>query len=111
MLKKKNQRKKKQKKKNRNKRQSKKQKKRKKKEEYKKKLKELGMYKKEGRDGSTEFGGFGGIGVENWILQNGGSFITAMETFLDATKDENGKDVGFEEFKKRSNFKSNIRIY
>ncbi len=66
----------------------------------KKKLKEAGLYKKVGSDKATSFGGFGGIGVENWILQNGGSFILAMETFLDNTKDKDGKDIGFEEFKK-----------
>ena len=67
----------------------------------KKRLKEIGAYKKSNSDGATELGGFGGIGVENWILQNGGSFILAMETFLDATKDENGKNISFEEFQKR----------
>ena len=66
----------------------------------KKKLKEAGLYKKVGSDKATSFGGFGDIGVENWILQNGGSFILAMETFLDSTKDKDGKDIGFEEFKK-----------
>ena len=67
----------------------------------KKKLKEIGAYKKSTSKGSTELGGFGGIGVENWVLQNGGSFILAMETFLDATKGENGEDIRFEEVKKK----------
>ena len=67
----------------------------------KKTLKEVGLYKKTGSKGATELGGFGGIGVENWILQNGGSFVLAMETFLDSTRDENGKEIGFEEFKKK----------
>ena len=63
----------------------------------KKKLKELGTYKKTGSDKATENGGFGGIGVENWILQNGGSYILAMETFLDTAKETEN----FEEFNKR----------
>ena len=52
----------------------------------KKMLKEAGLYKKESSPGASEFGGFGGVGVENWILQNGGSFVKAMETFLEASK-------------------------
>ena len=31
-----------------------------------------------------EEGGMGGVGVENWILQNGGSFITACKSFVAA---------------------------
>ena len=50
-------------------------------------LKEEGLYKKSNSNGATEYGGFGGVGVENWILQNGGSFITAMETFLEASNE------------------------
>ena len=30
----------------------------------------------------------GGIGIENWILQNGGSFVQACHSFLDAAVDE-----------------------
>lgn len=48
----------------------------------KKILKSLGLYKKKSSDGATEYGGFGGIGVENWILQNGGSFAEAIDSFL-----------------------------
>lgn len=59
------------------------------------KLKEAGLYKKLGSDGATVFGGFGGVGVENWILQNGGSFSKAMETFLEASE----KASTFAEFK------------
>ena len=51
--------------------------------------------------GATEYGGFGGIGVENWILQNGGSFVKAMQSFLDNTVDKNGKELGFYEFIQR----------
>lgn len=57
-------------------------------------LKKDGIYKKQGSDKATREGGFGGVGVENWILQNGGSFVKAMETFLEAS--EKAKD--FEEF-------------
>ncbi len=38
---------------------------------------------------------FGEVGIENWILQNGGSFEEATKEFLKASK---GKS--FEEFKK-----------
>lgn len=57
-------------------------------------LKKEGIYKKESSDGATKEGGFGGVGVENWILQNGGSFVKAMQTFLEAS--EKAKD--FNEF-------------
>lgn len=67
----------------------------------KKLLKESGVYKKVGSTGATELGGFGGIGVENWILQNGGSLTKAMQTFLEHTVDENGNDISFSEFKRR----------
>ena len=60
----------------------------------KKMLKREGIYKKLSSDGATLYGGFGGVGVENWILQNGGSFVNAMKTFLDASK----KAKSFEEF-------------
>lgn len=49
-------------------------------------LKKEGIYKKKSSDGATIDGGFGGVGVENWILQNGGSFVKAMETFLEASE-------------------------
>ena len=52
----------------------------------KKTLKAVGLYKKASSKGSTDYGGFGGIGVENWILQNGGSFAQAIDTFLEAAK-------------------------
>ena len=39
-------------------------------------------------------GGLGGVGIENWILQNGGSFIDAAKSFVEASR---GKT--FEEFK------------
>lgn len=40
-------------------------------------------------------GGLGGVGIENWILQNGGSFKTACESFMEKAK---GKKL--DEFKK-----------
>ena len=61
-------------------------------------LKKEGIYKKKSSDGATIDGGFGGVGVENWILQNGGSFVKAMETFL-------------EESERASNFNEFMEIY
>lgn len=56
-------------------------------------LKEAGVYK---TDHSEEpQGGLGGVGIENWILQNGGSFMDAAKSFIEASE---GKS--FEEFKK-----------
>ncbi len=49
-------------------------------------LKEANVYKKTSSDRSQ--GGLGGVGIENWILQNGGSFVDAMDSFLDAAKDK-----------------------
>ena len=49
----------------------------------------------------AEQGGIGGIGIENWILQNGGSFIQACRSFLAAALDKNGCLIPFEEFKKK----------
>ena len=56
-------------------------------------LKESGVYKPNRSKKESE-GGLGGIGVENWILQNGGSFIDASKSFLEAAENKN-----FEEFK------------
>ena len=61
-------------------------------------LKKEGIYKKKSSDGATIDGGFGGVGVENWILQNGGSFVKAMETFLEVSE-------------KASNFNEFMEIY
>lgn len=54
-------------------------------------LKENNVYKK------LE-GGIGGIGVENWILQNGGSLKLAFQDFLNHAY-ENGELVDFKKFK------------
>ena len=56
-------------------------------------LKSQGVYKPF-RSDKTQ-GGLGGIGVENWILQHGGSFIDAATSFVQASE---GKE--FQEFKK-----------
>lgn len=55
-------------------------------------LKQGNVYKPD--RGETPQGGLGGVGVENWILQNGGSFLDAAKSFLIAA---DGKT--FEEFK------------
>lgn len=44
--------------------------------------------------GETPQGGLGGVGIENWILQNGGSFIDAAKSFIDAAENKS-----FSEFK------------
>lgn len=56
-------------------------------------LKKEGCYKPHKSDSSQS--GLGGIGVENWILQNGGSFYSAAKSFYDASADKS-----FDEFKK-----------
>ena len=45
--------------------------------------------------GEIPQGGLGGVGIENWILQNGGSFIDAAKSFVKASEDRT-----FDEFKK-----------
>ena len=49
--------------------------------EAKKILKEAEVYKK-------QQGGISGIGIENWVLQNGGSFHDAATSFVEASKDK-----------------------
>lgn len=58
----------------------------------KKILKEANAYKPYRSDSNQ--GGLGGVGIENWILQNGGSFIDAARSFVEAA---NGKT--WDEFK------------
>ncbi len=55
--------------------------------EAKKTLKTAEVYKK-------QQGGISGIGIENWVLQNGGSFYDAATSFIEASK---GKEL--DEFK------------
>ncbi len=58
-------------------------------------LTEAGCYKK----GDYGQGGLGGIGVENWILSNGGDFLTAAQSFVE-TAFSNGEDLmPFSEFR------------
>ena len=56
-------------------------------------MKEHDVYKP--NRGVEPQGGLGGVGIENWILQHGGSFMDASKSFLEASE---GKS--FEEFKK-----------
>jgi len=59
----------------------------------KKVLKDAGVYKPSHARENSE-GGLGGVGVENWILQHGGSFYDAALSFVEFS---NGKK--FQEFK------------
>ena len=58
----------------------------------KKVLKEANAYKP--NRGYIPQGGLGGIGIENWVLQNGGSFNDAATNFLAVAEGKN-----FDEFK------------
>ena len=49
-----------------------------------------------------EHGGLGGIGVENWILQNGGNFLEASRSFLEAAEYQGpGEHLSYENFAKK----------
>jgi len=50
----------------------------------KKILKDAGCYKPYRSDNTQ--GGLGGVGIENWILQNGGSFVDAAKSFIDVAE-------------------------
>lgn len=56
-------------------------------------FKQEGCYKNQFKDSLQ--GGLGGVGIENWILQNGGSLESAARSFLAASEGRT-----FEEFKK-----------
>jgi hypothetical protein len=56
-------------------------------------LKDAGAYKKPD-------GGFGGIGVENWVLAHKGNAQVAFRAFWEAAH-ENGQKLPFGEFLKR----------
>lgn len=56
-------------------------------------LKDGEVYKS--RNSAIAQGGLGGVGVENWILQHGGSFIEAAKSFMEASEGRS-----FDEFKK-----------
>jgi len=57
-------------------------------------LKEGHAYKKQ------EDGGFGGVGVENWILANGGNMEEAFKNFRNAAY-ENGQRLPYEKFREK----------
>ncbi len=57
-------------------------------------LKEGHAYKR------VEHGGFGGVGVENWILANSGNMVEAFKSFREAAYEGSSK-IPFEEFKKK----------
>ena len=63
----------------------------------KKLLKEGHAYKK----GTYGDGGLGGIGVENWILQNGGSVEAAFNSFWEASHNPDGSLVDITTFRAR----------
>lgn len=52
---------------------------------YAKKVLKAGSVYKPSRSDKSQ-GGLGGVGIENWILQYGGSFIDAAQSFVDAAK-------------------------
>ena len=58
----------------------------------KKVLKEANAYKPHRSDATQ--GGMGGVGIENWVLQHGGSFIDAARTFVEAAE-----GLTYDEFK------------
>lgn len=62
----------------------------------KKHLKRMHCYKK----GEGQEGGMGGIGVENWVLKNGGDAIAAFKDFYSHAY-EHGSLISFEDFKKK----------
>ncbi len=68
----------------------------------KKVLKEGDCYYKRGHSKYTGCGGLGGVGVENFILQHGGSYIDAMNHFMNAAmNDEKNGYVDWNTFKSR----------
>ena len=63
-------------------------------------LKEAEAYKPNHSRDANE-GGLGGVGIENWVLQNGGSFYDACVSFMEAATNEFGKMIPFEKFKQK----------
>ncbi len=58
----------------------------------KKVLKENGVYKPyHSPECQNNLGGLGGVGIENWILQNNGSFFEALNSFLQVAQDKDFK--------------------
>lgn len=66
----------------------------------KKELKNAGCYKKGLTGNGEQQGGLGGIGVENWILQNGGDAISAFRDF-NKNAFQNGEIVSYGVFKNK----------
>ena len=62
----------------------------------KKFMKKYACYKPYRSDNTQ--GGMGGSGIENWILQNGGSFIDAIKDFYEVAKDKDYKEFRKEYF-------------
>lgn len=62
----------------------------------KKFLKAAGVYKNHRKDETQ--GGLGGVGVENWVLQNGGSFIAAAREFMSVAERCGDGEEGFSNF-------------
>ena len=65
----------------------------------KKYMKENGCYKPS--HSREKEGGMGGVGIENWILQNGGSFTDACRSFIASATTPDGQVVPFEVFKSK----------
>ena len=53
-------------------------------------------YKPKHAGGGKAQGGLGGVGIENWILQNGGSFVAAAKDFV-----ANSEGLNFSSFKEK----------
>ena len=66
----------------------------------KKKLIENKSYKKGTNEDAGQQGGFGGIGVETWILEHEGDAIEAFKDFYNSAY-ENGKLISLEKFKEK----------
>lgn len=66
----------------------------------KKELKNAGCYKKGLTGNGEQQGGLGGIGVENWILKNGGDAVVAFREF-NKNAYQDGVLISFNDFKNR----------
>lgn len=66
----------------------------------KKELKKAGCYKKGLTGNGEQQGGLGGIGVENWILKNGGDVVIAFKEF-NKNAYQDGELISFNDFKNK----------
>ncbi len=66
----------------------------------KKELKKAGCYKKGLTGNGEQQGGLGGIGVENWILKNGGDAVVAFREF-NKNVYQDGELISFNDFKNK----------